>query len=80
MEQPQVIVVYKTYTESAKRGQAKYRAANRDKYNEYMREWFKRMPEEKRAQLRAKKAERERRYRAQKKAANDGLNTNSVAT
>ena len=45
MEEPQVIIIYKTYSEAQKRANKKYANNNRDKINNNMKKYYNRKKE-----------------------------------
>ena len=54
------IIIYKSYTPAMKNYQEKYRAAHREKINEYKRRYYANLPEEKKKEMLQKMSARRR--------------------
>ena len=54
------IIIYRSYTPAMKKSQEKYRAAHREKINEYKRRYYANLPEEKKKELLQKMSARRR--------------------
>lgn len=71
--QPQVLIIYKSYTPKQKEHIKRYFDANKEKIKAYNRERYKNLPEEKKQAIIQKNAEASRRRRERKKANGDSL-------